>query len=116
MLDKRENIALNCAEHSIRLELLEVMPTQGLPGHILVGLGVVPVAERECGIIEFAKVEFLRNLLALSLGIVEKFHKEQVSHLFENRHRVGDTCTFPESVPNLVYLVFNLSCNHSTML
>ena len=70
-----------------------------------------PVALGEGGIRDIATKQVGRRLL-LDLRIVEHLHEEEVGHLAQHIHRVGDAGLLPKRVPNRVYLVFNLACYH----
>lgn len=42
--------------------------------------------------------------LSLELAVVKKFHKEQISYLFQNSYWTCNTCS-PDCIPNRIYLV-----------
>ena len=90
ILDKGKGITTNDAIHLLSLLILEHTPSQGLVWHILIHIGVVPHTLTECRVFDSHTHNIGISLLGL-LSIVQHLHKEEIGHLLQHCHRVGNT-------------------------
>ena len=114
-LDEGEHEVSHMVKHVLAAVLAEHLPAQGAVRHrdgsLGRRIGMRPVALREGRIRDFATKQVGGRLL-FDLRVVKHLHEEEVSHLAQHIHRVGDAGLLPKRVPYRVNLVFNLACNH----
>ncbi len=109
-----ESILADGLIHLLGLEVHKVVPTQIVVWHIAVAVGVVPRTGFEYGVVDGAAQQ-VGSGLSLHLRVVQHLHKEEVCHLFEDGDRVGDA-SCPKGVPDTVYSVLYIACNHCSYL
>ena len=90
VLDKGKGVTADDAIHLLGLLILKHTPSQGLVWHILVNIGIMPHTISECRVFDRHTHNIGISLLGL-LSIVQHLHKEEIGHLLQHCHRVGNT-------------------------
>ena len=110
-LNEDENIVTDNGEHLGRFLVSEVLPTKVTIWNVTVSFRVVPegvfLKDQVVGVdTKDAGIGFF-----LILRIIQHLHKEEVGHLLQYGHRVGDAAS-PKGIPNLVDSIFDFACYH----
>ena len=113
-LDKDKHILADGAIHRLCLQIAEHAPTKLLVRNILVGFGIVPYAILE-GRVFNGSAPSVSICLFSTLCIIQHLHKEEIGHLLQDGDGVGNTSS-PKGIPNAIYTIFNLACNHTLIL
>ena len=113
-LDEHKDIFGDGAVHCLCLQVAEYAPTKLLIRNIFVCLRVVPHTLLESRVFD-GSAPSISICLFSALSIIKHLHKEEICHLLQDGDGVGNT-SCPKGIPNSIYTVFNLTCNHSLML